>query len=77
MNNLYNEQKNVSMRKLSMDEMAEINGGMTNKQWACSIGTNIASLCIAGAIGLATCGAAGFFVEFGLNVLSDWMCSYA
>ena len=27
MNNLYNNQNNVTMRKLSMDEMAEINGG--------------------------------------------------
>ena len=27
MNKLNNEQKNVSMRKLSLDEMAEINGG--------------------------------------------------
>ena len=27
MNDLYNEKKNVSMRKLGMDEMAEINGG--------------------------------------------------
>ena len=27
MNNLYNNQNNVSMRKLGMDEMAEINGG--------------------------------------------------
>ena len=27
MNSLNNEQKNVSMRKLGMDEMTEINGG--------------------------------------------------
>ena len=38
MNSLNNEQKNISMRKLSLDEMAEINGGITAKQAVCVIG---------------------------------------
>ena len=73
MNNLYNNQNNVTMRKLSMDEMAEINGGKTAKQWLCDIGTGAAASVVGWGISFVS-GGAGALVAFGLGILGDWMC---
>ena len=57
MNSLNNEQKNVSMRKLSLDEMAEINGGATSPEaLLCRYGTSAGAGLIGGAIGAASAG---------------------
>ena len=44
-NNLYNNQNNVTMRKLSLDEMAEINGGMPCWATLAFYGVSFVSLC--------------------------------
>lgn len=74
MNTLNNYQKNVSMRKLSLDEMAEINGGeMSPKALLCHYGTSTGAGLIGGAIGAASFGA-GIVVSIGLHYLGNWMC---
>ena len=74
MNSLNNEQKNVSMRKLSLDEMAEINGGATSPEaLLCRYGTSAGAGLIGGAIGAASAGW-GIVIGMGLRYLGHWMC---
>ena len=69
MNNLNNYQNNVSMRKLGMDEMAEINGGVTGECWA-SIGVSL----IFGVGGIiASAASCGLVVGFAIaSCWSSW-----
>ena len=62
------------MRKFSLDEMVEINGGMTAEEWLCSIGTTAGSSIVGVGLGLASIGV-GFAVGLGLGILGNWMCA--
>ena len=68
MNTLNNDQNNVSMRKLSFDEMAEINGGITRaeRNWGC------VALGLAAGIGAGWNPAVGGLTTLGCMLIQDY-----